>query len=119
MSEQPERITLRKVRSQILEQLNLEKGLGYTIKRFLLRPRQAVEEYLYQNRKIYIKPFSFLLLTSAITTFLILEFFLKQDPHIKDLTTAPGWEKIPELLRPGMELLGKWFEKYFNFVLSA
>jgi len=114
MPDQPERITLKKVRSQILEQLNLEKGLGYTIKQFLIRPRQATEEYLYHNRKRYIKPFSFLLLTTAITTFLILEFFIKQDPHIQDLATAPGAERIPEILLPGLQLLSTWMGKYFN-----
>ena len=114
MPDQPERITLKKVRSQILEQLNLEKGLGYTIKQFLIRPRQATEEYLHHNRKRYIKPFSFLLLTTAITTFLILEFFIKQDPHIQDLASAPGAERIPEMLRPGLQLLSTWMGKYFN-----
>lgn len=47
MKEAPERITLKKLWADILEQLNLERGLGYTIKQFGLRPGRASREYLY------------------------------------------------------------------------
>lgn len=121
MSETPERITLRKIGAQILEQLNLEKGLGYTIKQFLLRPGRAVQEYFYENRKRYTKPFSFLLLTTALTTFLMVEFVLKKSgSSMEELTASPEWQRLPDLLKPGLRLISTMATKYFNlFYLST
>lgn len=116
----PERITLKKLWTDILEQLNLERGLGYTIKQFLLRPGKASREYLYENREIYTKPFSFLLLTTAVTTFLMVQFVISQSPGGTNFNLDPDeLEKIPELIRPGIAMLIKFTKKYFNlFYLS-
>ena len=120
MPETPERITLKKIWVEILEQLNLERGLGYTVKQFALRPGRAVQEYLYQDRKKYTKPFSFLFLTTAITTFLVLELVIKPNPELNNLSTAEGWNNLPGFIQPGLEMLGYWIKNYFNlFYLST
>ncbi|WP_170110733.1 DUF3667 domain-containing protein [Flavilitoribacter nigricans] len=110
----PERITLGKLRKDLLEQFNLERGLGYTIKQFLLRPRRAVEEYLYENRSPYIKPLSFLLLTTAVATFLMVQFVIsKNQPDINSVQPKE-WQQIPDLFKPGLKLLITGIQKYFN-----
>ncbi|MEZ4995782.1 MAG: DUF3667 domain-containing protein [Saprospiraceae bacterium] len=120
MEDTPERITLRKIGEQILEQLNLEKGLGYTVKQFLLRPARAIQEYLYENRKSYTKPFSFLLLTTAVTTFLMVELVIKKSTGGEVFTSSPEWQRLPDLLKPGLKLIGTLTTKYFNlFYLST
>lgn len=120
MKEAPERITLKKLWADILEQLNLERGLGYTIKQFGLRPGRASREYLYENRDIYTKPFSFLLLTTAITTFLMVQFVISQNAESSNFNLSPAdLEEIPQWLRPGISMLVKFTKKYFNlFYLS-
>ncbi len=47
----------------------LEKGFLYTIKELFLRPGQTVHDYLTTNRFKYTKPLTFLLVASAIYTF--------------------------------------------------
>ncbi len=62
------RITLRTIGEEILAQFNLEKGIGYTIKGLLLRPRAVMEEYLFHDRHRLMRPlpfFPFLLDVSA------------------------------------------------------
>jgi len=54
------RITWKSLAEHILEQLNLERGLGYTIKALLLKPRPALCEYLFEDRRRMVKPLGFL-----------------------------------------------------------
>ncbi len=46
-----------------------EKGFLFTIRELLLRPGQAVHDYLTKNRYKYTKPLAFLITASAIYTF--------------------------------------------------
>lgn len=115
MTNAPERITLKKLWADLLEQFNLERGLGYTTKAFLIKPGQAVQKYLFEDRKPFTKPLSFLLLTSAVTTFLMLEFVIKKQAGINGIG-SPEWEAIPDLIKPGLKLLLVGVQKYFNLV---
>lgn len=115
MGKDPERITLKKLWLELLEQLNLERGLGYTVKQFLLHPGQAVQQYLYKDRQVFTKPFSFLLLTTAVTTFLMLKFVIAGQNNF-ELAGSAEWDKIPDLLKPGVELVTIGIQKYFNLV---
>jgi Protein of unknown function (DUF3667) len=47
-----------------------EKGFLFTIRELLLRPGQAVHDYLTKNRYKYTKPLAFLIASSAIYTFI-------------------------------------------------
>ncbi|MCL5244270.1 DUF3667 domain-containing protein [Cellulophaga sp. 20_2_10] len=50
---------------------NLEKGLFLTIKNLLVRPGKSVREFLFENRKKYVKPIIFLILTSLFFSLII------------------------------------------------
>lgn len=116
MKTEPERITIKKIGNQILEQLNLERGLGYTIKQFIVRPGRAVQEFLYEDRSLYVKPFSFLLLTTGLATFLMLELMIKHSPDMSALTDSKEWQTIPQFLKPGVQLIILLYRKYFNLL---
>jgi len=69
----PERITLKSIRNDILEILNLEKGLFYTFRELLLRPRKAVNTYLYEDRTKLYNPFRYVFFGTA---FLVVAYSL-------------------------------------------
>lgn len=60
------RFSLLNVGSSIMELLNLEFGLLYTIKEFLLRPADSMRSYLAEGRLNYFSPFRLLFLSTAI-----------------------------------------------------
>jgi len=58
----------------LLQIVNLERGLFYTIKELAIRPGKAIHKFLYtEERKQFMKPISFLLLMVSIGTFLSLK----------------------------------------------
>ncbi len=63
-----ERITLKSITDGILAQLNLEKGLGYSIKKMTISPGEVVQEYLFEDRSRLTKPLALVLLVVAIAT---------------------------------------------------
>lgn len=70
-----QRITWKKIGTDILAQLQLERGLFFTIKELLFQPGETVKAVLFTERRFeYTKPLAFLLLTTAIATFLFLQF---------------------------------------------
>lgn len=109
-----QRITLRNIFLQVLEQFNLEKGLGYTIKALTLFPGRAIKEYLFEDRKKFMRPFQFLLLMTAIATFLTHFVLPAGDEILKELHESPEWEAIPLAIRPAIEFLSVYSQKYFN-----
>jgi FtsH-binding integral membrane protein len=66
-----ERIDRRYAIQEAISLLGFEKGFLYTIKELLLRPGQTIHDYLISNRNKYTKPLTFLLLASAIYTFVV------------------------------------------------
>lgn len=51
--------------------LHVDKGILYTIKELLVRPGYTIERYLDGKRISYFKPFAFVLMLSAIYSFLV------------------------------------------------
>lgn len=70
-----ERISMHKVRHDILMVLNLEKGIFYTVLQMLRAPGEAMHQYLFVDRSRFMDPTRFLLLTVALLTFVTLNFF--------------------------------------------
>lgn len=70
-----ERISMRKVRHDIMMVLNLEKGIFYTVWQMLRAPGEAMHQYLFVDRSRFMDPTRFLLLTVALLTFVTLNFF--------------------------------------------
>ena len=60
--------------SEIATFFYAEKGWLYTIRRMLVAPGESVRQYLIEERSRYIKPITFVIITSLIYT-LILHFF--------------------------------------------
>lgn len=56
---------------EIRSLLNLEKGLFLTIRNLLVKPGKSVREFIFKNRKKYVKPIIFLIFTSLIFSLLI------------------------------------------------
>ncbi|MFK8102750.1 MAG: DUF3667 domain-containing protein [Saprospiraceae bacterium] len=69
-----ERITLKKIFGDILDLFNIEKGLLYTVKVLTVQPGQAIKTYLFEDRKKMVKPFRYLILTTAIMAFLTINY---------------------------------------------
>jgi hypothetical protein len=118
-SDAPSRITMRSIFNILLEQFHLEKGIGYTIKRWVLSPRQAAEEYLLEDRKRMIKPFRFVLLTVAIATFLSFQFMPIGEDLVAEMKADPNWAQIPDFLKPFIEQSSIITKKYFNLLFLS
>lgn len=78
-SEKPPRITFRHFIAEIFAVLNFEKGIFFTLRELLIRPKQYIEDYLYHDRRKKAHPLRFLFLSAALATFLSLNFFLTSD----------------------------------------
>ena len=64
-----ERITLRKIMSDIFQVLNLERGVLYTLWVLTVRPGDAVKEYLFEARTKMTRPLGFLVLFVSMSSF--------------------------------------------------
>ncbi len=113
------RISWQSIAEYLLEQFNLERGLGYTIKQMLLRPKKAVQEYLFEDRHRMVKPLGFMLLVVAIAAFMS-SFLLDFESTIAEMVSRDaGLKKLPEEIQ---KLLIRFFElsqQYFNLFLMA
>ncbi len=71
-----ERIIFKKIGQSILEVLNLERDIFYSIYALLIRPGEAIEGYLNRDRKKMMKPVRFLLVILTFTTIVFLNYGL-------------------------------------------
>lgn len=109
------RITLRSIGAEVLAQLNLEKGLGYTIRQLFVAPGQVIQEYLFEDRSRVTKPLTLVLLVVTITAFISLRYFPADGSIEKEL--AKG--NIPGSLLPALTLMVKLARQFFNLVLMS
>lgn len=114
------RIDTRYLGNELLLLANLEKGLGYTLRRWVLRPGQAAQEYLYENRQRMMKPLGLLALSVAIATFLSLRTLPLGDPLWQDVREDLPVGLLSEELVFIIKQLVLGMKQYFNlfFVLS-
>lgn len=68
------RIDWHYVTHELAETFNIKRGMLYTIKRMLLSPGESVKEYITEDRSLYVKPITFLILTALFYT-LVNQFF--------------------------------------------
>lgn len=64
------RITFKGLLGFVLSVLNFEKGILFTIRELIIRPKQVIEEYLKRDRKKLVNPVRFLVFSTALATFL-------------------------------------------------
>lgn len=115
----PPRITFGFIGEQLLEQLNLERGLGYTLKSLLWTPGKAIQEYLFNDRDRLMRPFSFLLLMAAVTTFLTLHLLLG-GKNLQELSSqAPEMQQLPLFLQAFTQKATSWTQQYYNLIYMS
>lgn len=73
-----QRITFKSLMVSVLSVLNFERGILFTIRELILRPKSAIEEYLKHNRRKLVNPIRFLFFSTAIATLLTLNVIGKQ-----------------------------------------
>jgi len=113
------RISPRYVGEQILKALNLEKGLGYTVRLLALRPGAAMQEFLFEDRSRMMKPIPMVLLMVAVTTFLSFQY-LEINQDWESLTRLdPGLKELPEAAQRWLQTLFGLTQQYFNLLLIS
>ena len=114
-----ERFTLQKIIKDILYVLNLEQGMGYTLKRLFVEPGAAINEYLFEDRTRLTRPFQLVVLLVAIATFLTLLVLPELDELQEELRQTPGWENFSPAVQESMEWFTKNMKQYFNVFFLA
>ncbi len=66
-----ERIDKKYIAREIQAIVNVEKGLLFTVKNLLIKPGATVRDYLFYDRKKYMKPLLFLIFSSIVFSLLI------------------------------------------------
>ncbi|HMR83535.1 MAG TPA: DUF3667 domain-containing protein [Niabella sp.] len=97
------RIDYSYVKHEILHLFHLEKGFLYTIKELIVRPGKTMQSYLFENRKKYVKPVTFVILTSLIYT-IALHYFQK---HPQISTTNHSSDPILTIM--------SWMDKNWGY----
>lgn len=113
------RITLKRLGEEILAQLNLEKGLGYTVRMLLVAPGAAIQEYLFENRQRMMRPLPLVLLLTAIATFLSFRVLSLDEGLSQPLEQSVQQTGLPPNMIPLFELLQKLGKQYFNLILMS
>lgn len=114
-----ERFTLQKIIKDILYVLNLEQGMGYTIKQLLIAPGATIQEYLFEDRNRLTRPFQLIVLLVAIATFLTLLVLPDMDELIEELHKTEGWDNFTPAVQESMEWFTKNMKQYFNVFFLA
>lgn len=73
----PPRISFAHIWASVLQVLNFEKGLFYTLRELTLRPAEAIKTYLLTDRTRLQEPIKFLFITVGIATFVFLQVEIK------------------------------------------
>jgi|GEM_PF-6958371 len=66
----PPRITFKSIIADIMSVWNLERGLPYTFKEFLLKPLASVQTYIFENRNQFFNPVRYVIFAFAVNFFL-------------------------------------------------
>ncbi|NRB46437.1 MAG: DUF3667 domain-containing protein [Saprospiraceae bacterium] len=114
-----ERFTLQKIIQDILYVLNLEQGMGYTLKRLFVAPGAAINEYLFEDRDRLTRPFQLIVLLVAVATFLTLLVLPDMEELIEELHKTEGWDSFTPAVQDSMEWFTKNMKQYFNVFFLA
>ncbi len=109
------RITFRHLGGYLLEEFNLQRGIGYTFKKWLLSPRKAAAEYLFVDRRRMMKPLPLLLLMATVTTLLSF-YFLDID---RELSPGKLDGALPARLARAVSRVLPLIQQYFHIALLS
>lgn len=109
-----ERYTLKRFFSIILDAFNLEKGILYTFKMLLLKPGEAINDYLNGKTKPYFNPLNYLLVAAGIYAVLVLwlNIFDTTIDATNDLLNMDAIEESEEAI----EMQSRFLESFKNYI---
>lgn len=108
------RFTFKKIFADVLYVLNLERGMGYTLKRLFIAPGSTIREYLFEDRSRLTRPFQLILLLVAIATFLTFFILPGTDQLLTDLHQTTGWDNFTPAVQKSLEWFTMNMKQYFN-----
>ena len=77
-----QRIDAHYIKNEIVQVLNFDKGIFYTIKELIIRPGENVRNFLTNNRNRLVKPIVFIIITSLFYS-IINHYFHIEDQYIQ------------------------------------
>lgn len=89
-SDKPPRITLQFLWQEVLSTLSWDKGLFFTIRELLIRPGEAIGDYLAGERNRNSNPIRFLVFTTAIASFITIKLDLFQSLFVDNINLLNG-----------------------------
>lgn len=110
----PERVSFGFLARHLLELFNFERGLGYTCWRWLREPGQAAEDFLFRDRKRFVKPLTLLTLIVAIVTYVSFQLVGLREQLTLD---NPIFQEIPERARDAVQRSLQGVQSFLNVFL--
>lgn len=106
------RITLSSIWAYILEIVNFERGIFYTIKALAFYPGSAIREFLFENRNKLMKPIKFLVVSVAVSA-VVTHYCMPSDTDILESVKAQlAQYKLPENIAATFEKVQVMSKKY-------
>ncbi|WP_160160561.1 DUF3667 domain-containing protein [Thermaurantimonas aggregans] len=102
--------------TEVLKVFMLEKGIFLTIRDFLMAPGKSAHIYLYRNRKKYVSPIIFLLVTSLIYS-IVNKYFHVEESIMVDVQIDGFDDRAIKFTNQSM----KWIQDnygYANLIMS-
>ena len=119
MKESPsvKRITLGSIWTYILEILNFERGIFYTLKTLAFYPGKVIREFLLEDRTKLVKPLKLLIILVAISS-LIGHYFMPSDAEMLVTIKAQlAQYNLPEDIATTFEKVQLLSDKHSNCLL--
>ncbi|MBX2927366.1 MAG: DUF3667 domain-containing protein [Saprospiraceae bacterium] len=113
------RLSFRKIAEDVLEVVNLEKGIPYTFKRLIADPGGAIQEYLFENRQRMAKPFPLLVLLVAVAAYMSYRFLKINEGGVDLFTNSQDAKEIPPMILKTLTLYLRAVTQYFNLVYMS
>lgn len=124
---QLERISMKMIWRSILQELNLEKGLLFTVVALAIRPGETIREYLYKDRSRLIPPLRFLIVFVTLATIATFSFLTQEDFYNtfkQGVETGGGTVDLDSMSPKGQEFFSLYLNnlaianlKFFNIYL--
>ena len=110
------KITVKNLFKNVLDSLDLEKGLLFSVYSFVRHPGKAFHGYLHQDRFKHANPFKLALFATAIVVFLSLQFGLVENIS-KGFAESSGSEKLSQ--GEEAQIFTSLLKDYYNVFLLA
>ena len=106
-----ERIDRHYIIREMANSFNLDRGMFYTVKKMLINPGESVKEYIEKDRSRYVKPVTFVIITSLIYT-IVSHFFQIDASEFQQ--QLPG--EIEPIESPTSVIFTNWVINYSGYV---